>query len=465
MRRLLILAGGAGIVLLVGAYLLLSNRPEPEYAGPVASDRQQLSDVDGDRIVAMELAPRGGETIRLEREGAVWLVREPYPFRWDWPRLQELRASFASLFAQRLVVEDPEDRAQYGLDPPLVVASARLESGETFEFHLGNRTSSGEAYFLSSRDDRAVFTVHAVHGTRFSWTVADLRDQTMPALTRDRVNRIWFRDGDHEVELVAVGEQPRYAHLGSAQVMRIPYLAAADEERFASIARRVAEMPISDVVADNPSGYAEFGLDPPRGELRVRDFEDELHLLLGATVGGRVYVKMPAAKGVHTVPAAALEFLSLTPFELSDPRVLDVPVDRMNSILFRSGEREHRIDLRRATDDLGAEQVTLAVDGRPLDQESFALLSEEIANLAVDAPAPAGRDAPDGDPVLTITYHLRGGGRYILVARFLPYDQDFNLLVLDESIDLLVDRRAVSALAVRIETTLGEWSEPHSKSD
>ena len=180
---------------------------------------------------------------------------------------------------------------------------------------------------------------------------------------------------------------------------------------------------------------------------------------------GSVYVKMPAARGVHTVPAAALEFLSLTPFELSNPRVLDLPADRMNSILFRSGEREHRIDLRRATDDLGAEQVTLAVDGRPLDPDAFALLTEEIVNLAVDAPAPAGRDAPDGDPVLTITYHLRGGGRYILVARFLPYDQDFNLLVLDESIDLLVDRRAVSALAVRIETTLGEWSEPHSKSD
>ena len=457
MRRLLILAGGAGIVLLVGAYLLLANRPEPEYSGPVASDRQQLSDVDEDLIVAMELAPRGGETVLLEREGAVWLVREPYPFRWDWPRLQELRASFASLFAQRLVVEDPEDRAQYGLDPPVVVASARLESGETFEFHLGNPTSSGEAYFLSSRDDRAVFTVHAVHGKRFSWTVADLRDQTVPALTADRVNRIWFRDGDYEVELVAVGEQARYAHMGRAQVLRIPYLAPADAERFASIARRVAEMPISDAVADNPSGYAEFGLDPPRGELRVRDFEDELHLLLGATADGQVYVKMPAARGVHTVPAAALDFLSLTPFELSEPRVLNVPVERVNSIQFRiGGEREHRIDLRRTTDDLGAEQVTLAVDGRPLDQDAFALLTGEIANLAVDAPAPAGRDAPGGDPVLTIAYHLRGGGRYTLEARFLPYDQDFNLLVLDDSIDLLVDSRAVAELLERIETTVAD---------
>ena len=456
MRRLLVVAGGVGIVLLVGAYLLLANRPEPEYSGPVASDRQQLSDVEEDLIVAMELAPRGGETVLLEREGAVWVAREPFPFRWDWPRLQELRASFASLFAQRLVVEDPEDRAQYGLAPPVVVARTRLESGETFEFHLGNLTSSGEAYFLSSRDDRAVFTVHAVHGKRFSWTVADLRDQTMPALTADRVNRIWFRDGDYEVELVAVGGQARYAHMGSAQVMRIPYLAPADAERFASIARRVAEMPISDAVADDPSGYAQFGLDPPRGELRVRDFEDELHLLLGATVDGQVYVKMPAARRVHTVPAAALDFLSLIPFELSEPRVLNVPVERVNSIQFRTSESEHRIDLRRTTDDLGAEQVTLAVDGRPLEQDAFALLSDEIANLAVDAPAPSGRDAPGGDPVLTIAYHLRGGGRYTLEARFLPYDRDFHLLMLDDSIDLLVDSRAVSALLERIETTVAD---------
>ena len=188
----------------------------------------------------------------------------------------------------------------------------------------------------------------------------------------------------------------------------------------------------------------------------MRDFEDELHLLLGATADGQVYVKMPAARGVHTIQAAALDFLSLTPFELSEPRVLNVPVERVNSIQFRTGEREHRIDLRRTTDDLGAEQVTLAVDGRPLDQETFALLTEEIANLAVDAPAPAGRDAPDGDPLLTIAYHLRGGGRYTLEARFLPYDQDFNLLVLDDSIDLLVDSRAVAELLERIETTVAD---------
>ena len=247
MRRLLVPAGAAGVALLAGAYLLLANRPEPSYQGPVAAARQQLSDVEEERIVAMTLAPRGGDTVRLEREGAVWRVREPYPFRWDWPRLQELRASFASLFAQRLVVEDPEDRAQYGLNPPAVVAGARLESGRTFEFHLGNPTSSGEAYYLSSRDDPAVFTVHAIHGKRFSWTVADLRDRAVPTLEAGRVNRIRFRDGDYQVELAAVGEQPRYAHLPGSRIMRAPWVAAADPERFARIARRVADMPVSNV--------------------------------------------------------------------------------------------------------------------------------------------------------------------------------------------------------------------------
>lgn len=463
MRRLLVPAGVAGIALLAGAYLLLANRPAPPYegGGRVVSPRQQLTDVDESEIVAMTLAPRGGETIRLEREGAVWLVREPYPFRWDWPRLQELRASFASLFAQRLVVEDPDDRAQYGLSPPAVVASARLASGRTFEFHLGSPTPSGEAYFLSSRDDRAVFTVHAIHGKRFSWTVADLRDQTIPSLAADRINRIYFRDGDYRVELIAVGEQPRYAHLPGARIMRVPYVAAADEERFAAIARRVAEMPVSAAVAgggDEDGGEAGFGLDPPRGELRVRDFEDELHLLLGATVGGQVYVKMPGAAGVHTVPAAALDFLTLTPFELSDPHVLAVPEERLQAISLRAGGREHRIDLQRAADDLGGERVTAVRAGEPLAGDAYAALAAELANLAVDAPAPGGRDRPAGDPMLTVVFHLRAAERAAVTARFLPYDRDFHLLALDGSIDLLVDRRAVTALNGRIETTLGDRS-------
>ena len=459
MRRLLVPAGAAGIALLAGAYLLLANRPAPPYEGPVVSSRQQLSDVDESEIVAMTLAPRGGQTIRLEREGAVWLVREPYPFRWDWPRLQELRASFASLFAQRLVVEDPDDRAQYGLSPPAVVASARLASGRTFEFHLGSPTPSGEAFFLSSRDDRAVFTVHAVHGKRFSWTVADLRDQTIPSLAADRINRIYFRDGDYEVELVAVGEQPRYAHLPGARIMRVPYVAAADEERFAAIARRVAEMPVSAAVTGDEGGdggEAGFGLDPPRGELRVRDFEDELHLLLGATAGERVYVKMPGAAGVHTVPAAALDFLTLTPFELSEPHVLAVPEERLQAISLRAGGREHRIDLQRAADDLGGERITPVRAGEPLDGDGYAALAAELANLEVDAPAPPGGPRPAGEPMLTVVYHLRAAERAAVTARFLPYDRDFHLLALDGSIDLLVDRRAVTALTERIETALGD---------
>lgn len=459
MRRLLVPAGVAGIALLAGAYLLLANRPAPPYAGEVVSARQQLTDVDESEIVAMTLDPRDGQTIRLEREGAVWLVREPYPFRWDWPRLQELRASFASLFAQRLVVEDPDDRAQYGLSPPAVVASARLASGRTFEFHLGSPTPSGEAYFLSSRDDRAVFTVHAIHGKRFSWTVADLRDQTIPSLAADRINRIYFRDGEYEVELVAVGAQPRYAHLPGSRIMRVPYVAAADPERFAAIARRVAEMPVSAAVAggdgDGGGGEVGFGFDPPHGELRVRDFEDELHLLLGATAGGQVYVKMPGAAGVHTVPAAALDFLTLTPFELSDPHVLAVPAERLLAVSLRAGGRERRIDLQRA-DDLGGERVTAVHAGEPLDQDAYAALAAELATLAVDAPAPGGRGRPAGEPMLTVVFHLRAAERAAVTARFLPYDRDFHLLALDGSIDLLVDRRAVTALTERIETTLGD---------
>ena len=454
MRRLLVPAGVAGIALLAVAYLLLANRPEPSYQGPVAAARQQLSDVDEERIVAMTLAPRGGDTVRLEREGAVWRVREPYPFRWDWPRLQELRASFASLFAQRLVVEDPEDRAQYGLNPPAVVAGARLESGRTFEFHLGNPTSSGEAYYLSSRDDPAVFTVHAIHGKRFSWTVADLRDRAVPTLEAGRVNRIRFRDGDYQVELAAVGEQPRYAHLPGSRIMRAPWVAAADPERFARIARRVADMPVSAAVAGDRGGDG-FGLDPPRGELRVRDFQDELHLLLGATDDGQVYVKMPGAAEVRTVPAAALDFLTLTPFELINPRALSLPEERLQAITLRAGGGDlRRIDLQRSADDLGGQRVTAVHVGEPLDPDAYAALLAELADLTADAPAPGVRPdggGPAGDPILTVTFHLRATERAAVTARFLPYDRDFRLLDMDGGIDLLVDSRSVAALAERIE--------------
>ena len=444
----------AALALLVAALVWLNRPQERVYTGPVAAERQQLSDVDVDRIVAMSLRSRVGETVSLARDGAAWFVREPYAFRFDWPRLQELRESFARLFAERLVAEDPDDRAQFGLDPPQVVAAAQLEDGSELEFYLGSATPDGNAFYLSSLHDSAVFTVRAVHATRFSWTAEDIRDISLPELDASGINRIWWRTGGGEVEILTAAEQPRYAHLAGTRIMRVPYEAAVAEEEFATLASRAASIAVVDRVADDAGSLAELGLQPPLAELHARDLDGQLDLLIGRAEGDDTYVSEVGSGIVYRVRTGQLLFLETDPFELTELAVLALPISRLVAIEAVASELRTRIDLAHSLDGRRELQTTARVGARQLRAEDLDRLLEAVASLQVDARAGEG-ETVGGSPSLTLTLHLEDSTEGTLVARFLPRDDVLHYLQLGAPPLRVVDSDKVERLTTLIREVAG----------
>ena len=444
MRTRIILIVSA-VVVLVAALLLVSNRPEPPYAGPVAADRQQLTDVEPDLVVAMTLAPRIGDRIAMERAGGAWLIREPYPFRFDWPRVQELQASFASLFAERIVVEAPQDRAQFGLDPPVVVATARLEDGSSIELHLGDPTPGGDAFYLSSRDDRAVFVVHSMHAKRFSWSVADLRDVTLAELDADAIHRIWWRASSSEVEMLTASDQPRYAHLPGTRIMRTPFTLAVDDGEFAALSRAIASIAVVDRVADNEADAVALGLEPPRAELRARDLQGELQLQVGAIDGRDAFVRPVGADAIYRVRGTQLAFLDRPAIELASRRVLAVPLIRVAAIVASARGLNLRVRLSHDRDSAGSQRITATVAGRPLSPEALQWLTEHLSEFEADARAAADERAA-GTASLTVTLELRHADASALTARFMARDRALSLLDLGREPLWVVDSRKVAAL-------------------
>jgi hypothetical protein len=428
MRRRITIAAVV-VAALVAGLLVISNQPPAPYTGPVAADRQQLSRFDPELIVSLSLTRRGGQRVLLERDHGAWQTREPFAFRFDWARLQQLRESFASLFAERIVLEDPTDRAQFGLDPPLVVATARLQDGSTYEFYLGDAAPGGEVHYLSSRDDRAVFTVKPVHATRFSWTVSDLRDVTLTVLEAPAINRIWWRGPTGEVELVTSAGQPRYRHLAGTRILLQPLVAAANGQVFAEIASQLAGLSVRERVSGDSSRHAELGLAPARAEVRARDIDTELHLLIGNSDGRDAFVREAGSEVVYRVGVGAIGFLALTVAELTSTAPLDLAIENIASLTIATAnsgfrvELDHQFDGQRVahTETTIGDALLAAADWQQLVGELTGLQADALASSeesAAFASTTAARTGPGA--TLTVTLELIGADLPTTTARFWP---------------------------------------------
>ena len=113
-----ILAGLVGYI-----YFVDSGRtPDAAEAKPKAFD------VSPENIVEVEIRNVAGETTRVERVEANWLVMAPQKTDADAAAVASITSSLASLEVQRVVDEMPADLAQYGLERPQIEVAFRARN-------------------------------------------------------------------------------------------------------------------------------------------------------------------------------------------------------------------------------------------------------------------------------------------------------------------------------------------------
>ena len=64
--------------------------------------------------------------ITIERKYDIWVLAGKDNIEIDQEKVNDLAYSFAVMFAQRIVEENPQDLEQYGLKSPSVIAKAFL---------------------------------------------------------------------------------------------------------------------------------------------------------------------------------------------------------------------------------------------------------------------------------------------------------------------------------------------------
>ena len=454
-RRLIMLAAIVlGVAALVVVLIVVQRRPPPIPEADPTPPKPQISRVDIERIVAVSLTGPGREQpFSMRRTESGWEVAgasSAIPIKES--RIKDILYSFGSLYAERVIEEEAADLAQYGLEPPAVVAMATLDDDSTIEVYLGDRTPAGNTWYLGLPGKRIVYSVWTNHGNHYYYTVADLRGDELPTINSEALAYLRLQGpGIPTIEVVETNPvDVRFANLLTRLAVVQPYASprAIDSEKFAEVQSLVVQPRIDRIVSDDPAAAAEYGLAPPRMELLARDAEGAVfELLIGERTDDEVFFQVPGRATVYATKRSRAKILDLRPFELVDKFVLILNIELVDAIEIEHPGGVNRLTIERtgSGDDL---VETFAIDGAAIEDKPFRQLYQLIIGLLADAELPAADQETmlAAAPEVRITYLMNSPPDSRMSAALVPYDRQFFAAVRDDTAEFMVSRAQVARL-------------------
>lgn len=441
----------AALVVIAGIYAFIEVRGigEPQ---PIADERVRILEFDVEDIARIVLKSQD-ETLTLSREGESWAADYPYPLTLNIRNIEDIAYSFTGLAAEEVVHENPEDLSVFGLDKPLVEATAYLSDGREYTVLLGNRTPAGNMFYLMKKDDPRVFAVWGSHGNHFSYTLDDLRDTQLTQINAQEVTYFRLaREGERTIEIVKTQDSAEeQVKLGFAMWHMIqPYSekASVHHERFNTLLSGLPQLEIAEFIDDNPQNLAEYGLDTPVMEIKVEDNQNKLHLLFGKELDERyVYFQIAGENAVYAMEKEALAKLeATTPFELIDRFSFIVMIDYVDEIVIETSDDEYILTLARTVKEAAKqgeedEVVTAySVDGKEIAEEDFKDFYQLLIGLIVEA---ENKELIDEKPYVTTKFSFNKENMPDVSIAYVPYNEDFFAVIRGGSAEFLISRKQV----------------------
>ncbi|HET7341532.1 MAG TPA: DUF4340 domain-containing protein, partial [Methylomirabilota bacterium] len=241
---------------------------------------------------------RGGETVRLKREGDDWQLLEPVRARGSRSAVDETLATILTAKIDREIDPTPKSPADYGLDRPAADVTLTLKDGKTLGLLLGAKNPTGVWVYARERDKPAVFVLGESVLRDATRPVPDFRDRTVVAFDAKDVNGIEVALPE---ETLAVERRD-----GGWRLTR-PRALPADADTITEFLDKLAAQRVKEFVAESPPSLAPYGLDrPTRLVLQTGSDKDRASrtLLLGQVDAAKkgVYAMRPGEPSVLLLP-------------------------------------------------------------------------------------------------------------------------------------------------------------------
>ena len=163
---LLALVGVLLLMILLYVLVMNKNRNEEE---EVLEDTITLSNIESDTVTDISYTLKG-TTLTYMKSNDTWVDKSDTKAPINQDHITNMLSQSTSLTADRIVVEDPEDLSEYGLEDPALVIKLTCEDGTTFELNLGDTLGIGTGYYAKLPDKNTVYAVESGVYSAFNYT-------------------------------------------------------------------------------------------------------------------------------------------------------------------------------------------------------------------------------------------------------------------------------------------------------
>lgn len=184
-----LVALGVAIVVLVAGIITVNLLPEDEEESTSASTSISMTNVSTDDVKRIEVTSDKGtlafvseitesesDTSSGATSTVVWSLEGYDNNLISSSAVNAAADSVSSIYANRIMAENQDDKAEYGLDKPSITAKVTLRDGGGFTIDIGNIAPDGSGYYATVSDDEKIYLVSAGTVGNFNTTPEALAD-------------------------------------------------------------------------------------------------------------------------------------------------------------------------------------------------------------------------------------------------------------------------------------------------
>ena len=446
-RWVRLVVAAAVIVVLVVVLVLVTRDKEADAAAPDTSadpDRVAILDIPRETISGITIEREGGRlSLQADADGLLEPVYE-HDVTFSRSRIDRIVGSASSLSSRRVIEESAEDPGAYGLAQPAAQVEITADGGTT-TLLVGDRTPTGDGYYVRTADSATVYTVSTTWITPFFSSLDDLRDKTLAQLNPQELREVRIdtlegriirlepvRDDDDDPEMA-------FTALAVTSPFRRRYQASTNwlEE----VAGTLGGFAIVRYVDDDPENLEQYGLANPRARVRVADSRNAVDVELGEPTEDGRYARFPGGRSVFVFRGAET-LIRTRPYDAITPFAFIINIDLVDSFVVEGGGRRYVGSIERSPGEGDETIETYKLNGAPIEEDLFKDLYQWLIGLQLDAEAPNPQRGP---AAVTLQYNLNNGSAPV-VLEFVPQDGNYMAAYREGTAEFLIARAKLNRM-------------------
>lgn len=490
------------LILMILLYVLVMNKNKNEEE-EVMEETITLWNIESDTVTEISYT-LNGTTLTYMKSNDTWVDKSDTKAPINQDYITNMLSQVVNLSADKIVVKDPEDLSEYGLEDPALVVKITGEDGTAFELNLGDTLGIGTGYYAKLPDKNTVYAVASEVYAAFNYTQTQMiAIEAFPTITATNITNInVVKDGtnifkaDYDQSAADAGEY--YAWNISK-----PYntVQKGDPTKFDSYFENYSSVSLGECVDYKGSDLSKYGLDNPSAAIDLSYYtettedisstdetttvrtEYKLTILVGnKNDDGDYYVQVKAdgreyENAVYTIATSSIDaMLDITPYDFVTNLVQLVDITTLDTLAIKANGKTYTLAVTpnpdkdtkvndeadnsedSKTDDEETEEASDSLyyyNGNEVEETAFKNLYQEL--IGITTSGEIKEEVDDSTPVYEFYFTRSSNALEDLHVMYLPYDGvNFYRVSINGEENFLVEKAAVDKVIKELAEFTGE---------